>query len=169
MDALVAPASVRGDLLDPRLQSATSPRCRLGPELRVTLPLQRAVPPECKRGPEPGKKATPEGIPVSVCIPRTPPGPALGTPRGDSAVRPLTHARDSASPWLNLVATSITPPSLPAPHSPDPWPCPRRGGRGALGLRVRLDLLGLCSLALEQVKTRLYRDYSLGAPSHALL
>lgn len=96
----VAAVPVPGDVLDPRL--ATSRSCGAGPGLRVTAPsegwigpgLRTTGFPECEREPEP-RKATPEGNPVSACTPLTLPGTALGTPPGDSALRPLTGARDS--------------------------------------------------------------------------
>lgn len=89
VDGLVAPVPVPGDVL----------HFGLGPELRVPGPsegwigpgLRTTGFPECKREPGPRNKPTP----VSVCIPLTPPGTALGTPPGDSALRPLTGARDS--------------------------------------------------------------------------
>lgn len=93
VDVLVAPVPVPGVVLDfgqgPELRVPGPSEGWIGPGLRTTGF------PECKREPGPRNKATPEGNPVSVCIPLTPPGTALGTPPEDSVLRPLTGARDS--------------------------------------------------------------------------
>lgn len=173
VDALVAPVPVAGDVLDPRL--ATSRRYGPGPELRVTAPSEgwvgpglRTEFPECRREPGPRNEPTPEGSPVSVCIPLTPPGTALGTPPGDSVLRPLTGARDSGFSIAQL-GNHFNYSASPSTHSPSRWPCPHRGGRWALGAPGQTGPPRLLSLALVQVKAGLYRPEPGGSSAHPSL